>query len=51
MGTFFGFEVDRIYATIPGLSGSDLAFEGAILDGYTTSSLHTLAWSIGANIR
>jgi|LNFM01.1.fsa_nt_gb hypothetical protein len=88
-GTFFGFEVDGIYATIPGLNGSDIPFEGAIIDGslraglrlfgptevflnlrylgggargterapdppgdgYTNNWLHTLAISIGANIR
>jgi hypothetical protein len=88
-GAFMGFEVDGIYASIPGLNGSDIPVEGAILDGslraglrlwgptevfvnlryigggsrgvgrdpmppgdgYVNNWLHTMALSIGANLR
>ncbi|MDP3278281.1 MAG: hypothetical protein Q8Q09_24045 [Deltaproteobacteria bacterium] len=88
-GVFMGFEVDGIYANIPGLNGSDIPVEGAILDGsiraglrlwgptevfvnlrylgggsrgvgrdvmapgdgYVNNWFHTMAISIGANVR
>jgi hypothetical protein len=88
-GAFMGFEVDGSYASIPGLNGSDIPVEGALLDaslraglklwgpsevfvnvrylgggsrgvgrdpvapsdGYVNNWLHTMAISLGANIR
>ncbi len=88
-GAFVGFEADGSYASIPGLNGSDIPVEGALLDaslraglrlwgpaelfvnvrylgggsrgvrrdpappgdGYVDNWLHTMALSLGANLR
>ena len=88
-GAFLGFEADGSYASIPGLNGSDIPVEGALLDaslraglrlwgpaelfvnvrylgggsrgvrrdpappgdGYVDNWLHTMALSLGANLR
>ena len=38
-GWFLGFEVDGSYASIPGLNGSDIPVEGALLDGSLRAGL------------
>ncbi|MFO0558015.1 MAG: hypothetical protein U0269_08335 [Polyangiales bacterium] len=38
-GVFMGFEVDGIYANMPGLNGSDIPVEGLIVDGSLRAGL------------
>lgn len=38
-GVFMGFEVDGIYANVPGINGSDIPVEGLIVDGSLRAGL------------